>query len=108
MEQYLIFLGNAFTKVKGEQFKFLYFLVMTMSSEEADALEISIGYIMDVMGKSERTVRKLIGELVEMGYITFENGLFSLRIEENITQYDEEYENADIQEEKPRKRVGFV
>ena len=104
MEAYLIFLGNSFTKLNGEQFKLLYFFVMTMSSEDADALEISIGYIMDVMGKSEKTVRRLIKELCEMGYLNFENGLFSLNIDFGVV--DDEPEEESV-EETPKK-IGYV
>lgn len=105
MGSYIEYLGNVFTVLKGDEFKLLYFLVMSMASEEADAIEISIGYLMDVMGKSEKSVKKLIDSLVDKGVIFYENGLFGLYL--NLSEEDEE-EDADNQEEKPAKRIGYV
>lgn len=104
MGSYIEYLGNVFTVLKGDEFKLLYFLVMSMASEEADAIEISIGYLMDVMGKSEKSVKKLIDSLVDKGVIFHENGLFGLYL--NLSEEDEE--DADNQEEKPAKRIGYV
>lgn len=106
MEEYLIYMNNAFTSLNGEEFKLLYFIVMSMASEDADALEISIGYLMDVLGKSERSVKRLITDLADKGFITVDDWcLFRLNL--NITE-EIVSEDADNQEEKPRKRVGFV
>lgn len=106
MEEYLIYMNNAFTSLSGEEFKLLYFIVMSMASEDADALEISIGYLMDVLGKSERSVKRLIADLVDKGFITVDDWcLFRLNL--NITE-EIVSEDTDNQEEKPRKRVGFV
>ena len=105
MEAYLEYLGNSFTSLTGDQFKLLYFLVMTMASEEADALEISLGYLMDVMGKSERSTKRLINELVNKGFITVDDWcLFRLSL--NIDE-EEGVQDADNQEETP-KRIGYV
>ena len=102
----MIFLGEAFTQLKGESFKLLYYLTMTTASEEADALEISIGWLMDVLGKSERSVKRLITDLSDKGFITVDDWcLFRLNL--NITE-EIVSEDSDNQEEKPRKRVGFV
>lgn len=104
METYIEYLGNVFTVLKGEEFKLLYFLAMTMASEGADALEISKGYLMDVMGKSEKSIDRLVGSLVDKGIIFHENGLFGLYLN---SPEEDECENADNQEEKP-KRIGYV
>ena len=105
MEYYIIFINNAFTSLNGDQFKLLYFLAMTMASEEADAMEISIGYLMDVLGKSERSIKKLIRELAEKDFITVDDWcLFRLNL--NITEEIID-EDTDNQNEKP-KRVGFI
>lgn len=101
MDIYLIFLGDAFTSLNGDQFKMLYFLAMTMASEEADAMEISTGWLMDVLGKSERSIKKLIRELAEKDFITVDDNMFRLNID------FEAIEEADPDTEKP-KRVGFV
>ena len=103
MEVYLIYLNNAFTSLTGEEYKLLYFIVMSMAAEDADALEISIGYQMDVLGKSERSIKRLIKKLVEKDFITYTNGQFRLN-EELLAGVIEE---ADPDTEKP-KRVGFV
>lgn len=104
MEYYIIFINNAFTSLNGDQFKLLYFLAMTMASGEADAMEISIGYLMDVLGKSERSVKKLIRELAEKDFITVDDNMFRLNIDFEAI---EETQGADPDAEKP-KRVGFV
>lgn len=103
MEQYLIFINNSFTSLTGEEFKLLYFIAMTMASEEAEAMEISIGWMMDVFGKSERTMKRLIKKLVEKDFITYTNGQFRLN-EELLAGVVAETEDEDP---KP-KRVGFV
>lgn len=103
MEVYLIYLNNAFTSLSGEEFKLLYFIVMSMASEDADALEISIGYLMDVMVKSERSIKRLIKKLEENDFITYTNGQFRLN-EELLAGVIAETEDEDP---KP-KRVGFV
>lgn len=101
MEQYLIFINNSFTSLSGEEFKLLYFLTMTMASEEADAMEMSIGYIMDCLNKSERSVKRLIKSLAEKDFINYSNGQFTLNIDFNALEEEEP------DEEKPKK-VGFV
>lgn len=101
MEQYLIFINNSFTSLSGEEFKLLYFLTMSMASEEADALEMSIGYLMDCLGKSERSIKRLIKSLVEKDFIDYSNGQFTLNID------FEAIEETDPDTEKPKK-VGFV
>jgi len=101
----MIFLGDAFTKLNGESFKLLYYLTMTSASEEADAVEISIGMLMDVLGKSERSVKRLIVDLANKGFITVDDWcLFRLNL--NITEEIID-EDTDNQKEKP-KRVGFI
>lgn len=105
MEAYLIYLNNAFTSLTGEEYKLLYFIVMSMASEEADALEISIGYLMDVMAKSERSIKRLIKKLVEKDFITYTNGQFRLN-EELLAGVIAETEDAPA-DEKPKK-VGFI
>lgn len=102
MEQYLIFINNSFTSLSGEEFKMLYFLAMTMASEEADVIEISTGWLMDCLGKSERSIKRLIKSLVEKDFINYSNGQFTLNIDFNALEADDE-----SQEEKPKK-VGFV
>ena len=101
MEQYIIFINNSFTSLSGEEFKLLYFIAMTMASEEAEAMEISIGWMMDVFGKSERTMKRLVNKLVEKDFITYSNGLYSLNIDFDAMAEEE------IDEEKPKK-VGFI
>lgn len=101
MEYYLFFINNAFTSLNGDQFKMLYFLAMTMASEEADAMEISTGWLMDVLGKSERSIKKLIKELAEKDFITVDDNMFRLNID------FEAIEEAEDEDQKP-KRVGFV
>ena len=105
MEAYLIYLNNAFTSLSGEEYKLLYFIVMSMASEEADALEISIGYLMDCLGKSERSIKRLIKKLVEKDFITYTNGQFRLN-EELMAGVIAETEDAPA-DEKPKK-VGFI
>lgn len=101
MGQYIIFINNSFTSLTGEEFKLLYFIAMTMASEEAEAMEISIGWMMDVFGKSERTMKRLVNKLVEKDCITYSNGLYSLNID------FESIEEEEPDEEKPKK-VGFI
>lgn len=101
MEQYLIFINNSFTSLSGEEFKMLYFLAMTMASEEADVIEISTGWLMDCLNKSERSVKRLIKSLVEKDFINYSNGQFTLNIDFNALEEEEP------DEEKPKK-VGFI
>lgn len=101
MEQYLIFINNSFTSLSGEEFKLLYFLTMTIASEEADALEMSIGYLMDCLGKSERSIKRLIKSLAEKDFINYSNGQFTLNIDFNALEEEEP------EQEEPRK-VGFI
>lgn len=104
MDIYLIFLGDAFTQLNGDSFKLLYYLTMTSASEEADAVEISIGLLMDVLGKSERSVKRLIVDLANKGFITVDDWcLFRLNL--NIA---EEIIAEDAPEDEKPKRVGFV
>lgn len=100
----MIFLGDAFTKLNGESFKLLYYLTMTSASEEADAVEISIGMLMDVLGKSERSVKRLIVDLANKGFITVDDWcLFRLNL--NIA---EEIIAEDAPADEKPKKVGFV
>ena len=104
MDIYLIFLGDAFTQLNGDSFKLLYYLTMTSASEEADSVEISIGLLMDVLGKSERSVKRLIVDLANKGFITVDDWcLFRLNL--NIA---EEIIAEDAPEDEKPKRVGFV
>lgn len=100
----MIFLGDAFTKLNGESFKLLYYLTMTSASEEADAVEISIGLLMDVLGKSERSVKRLVVDLANKGFITVDDWcLFRLNL--NIA---EEIIDEDVPADEKPKKVGFV
>ena len=100
----MIFLGDAFTKLNGEGFKLLYYLTMTSASEEADAVEISIGLLMDVLGKSERSVKRLVVDLANKGFITVDDWcLFRLNL--NIA---EEIIAEDAPADEKPKKVGFV
>lgn len=100
----MIFLGDAFTKLNGESFKLLYYLTMMSASEEADAIEISIGLLMDVLGKSERSVKRLVVDLANKGFITVDDWcLFRLNL--NIA---EEIIDEDAPADEKPKKVGFV
>lgn len=100
----MIFLGDAFTKLNGESFKLLYYLTMTSASEEADVVEISIGMLMDVLGKSERSVKRLIVDLANKGFITVDDWcLFRLNL--NIA---EEIIAEDAPADEKPKKVGFI
>lgn len=100
----MIFLGDAFTKLNGESFKLLYYLTMTSASEEADAIEISIGMLMDVLGKSERSVKRLVVDLANKGFITVDDWcLFRLNL--NIA---EEIIAEDAPADEKPKKVGFI
>lgn len=101
----IYYLNELLPNLNGEQFKMVYIIVATMLSEESDLVELPVGYLMQLLNKSERSVKRLIYSLVDKGVIFYENGLFGLYL--NLSEEDEE-EDADNQEEKPAKRIGYV
>lgn len=92
-------LNELLPMTKGDQFKLAYITLMTMLSEDSGTVELPIGYLMQLMNKSERSVRKTLNELIEMGVLLTENGLYRFNLEAMAEEEPEQ--------EEPRK-VGFV
>lgn len=95
-------LNELLPMLKGDQFKLSYIIALTMAGEDSCAVELPIGYLMQLMNKSERSVRKTLSELIEMGLLLAEDGLYRF----NIEALDEVAEDAPA-DEKPKK-VGFI
>ena len=92
-------LNELLPMTKGDQFKLAYITLMTMLSEDSGTVELPIGYLMQLMNKSERSVRKTLNELIEMGVLLTENGLYWFNLEAMTEE--------EPDEEKPKK-VGFI
>ena len=92
-------LNELLPMTKGDQFKLAYITLMTMLSEDSGTVELPIGYLMQLMNKSERSVRKTLNELIEMGVLLTENGLYWFNLEA--------MEEPEEEQEEPRK-VGFI
>ena len=95
-------LNELLPMLKGDQFKMAYIVAMTMVYEDSESVILPIGYLMQQMNKSERSVRKTLSELIEMGVLLADDGLYRF----NIEAFDEVAEDAPA-DEKPKK-VGFV
>lgn len=96
-------LNELLPMLKGDQFKLSYIIALTMAGEDSCAVELPIGYLMQLMNKSERCVRKTLNELIEMGVLLAEDGLYRF----NIEAFEEVDEDISDEDSKP-KRVGFV